>query len=193
MRMRSLTPLALAALLGAAAAVLIACGSSGKGLIPEANAGPLQRDFEAIAQAAQTGDGHCTATTEAINRTERDFAALPAGVNQALRNRLSKGIRNLRERALVLCAQPLTQTTTTGTTTTTTTKTQTTTVPPATPPPETPETTGTTPGEPTNSGGGTAAPKGEGGEGSEGEQEQGENEGEGTGESGGAGMPEGTK
>jgi hypothetical protein len=188
MRMRSLISLALAALLGAAAAVLVACGSSGKGLIPEANAGPLQRDFEAIAQAAQSGDGHCTSTTEAINRTEQDFAALPATVNRTLRDRISKGIKNLRERALLLCAQPLTQTTTTGTTTTATTKTQTTTAPPTTPPPESPEATGTTPNGPTNSGGGTAAPKGEGGEG---EQEEGE--GENTSESGGAGLPEGTK
>jgi hypothetical protein len=185
-RMRSPIPLALVALLGAAAAVLIACGSSGKGLIPQANAGPLQRDFEAIEQAAQAGGGHCAATTEAINRTERDYAALPATVNRALLNRLGEGIKNLRERALLLCAQPLTQTTT-GTTTATT---QTTTTPVPTPPSETPETTGTTPNEPTNSGGGTAAPKGEGGEG---EPEQGEAEGENTSESGGAGMPEGTR
>jgi hypothetical protein len=188
MRMRALTSLALAAMLGAAAAVLVACGSSGKGLIPEANAGPLQRDFEATAQAAQTGDGHCTATTEAINRTEQDFAALPATVNRALRNRLSTGIKNLRERALVLCAQPLAQTTTGTSTTTAPTKTQTTTVPATAPPPESPEATGTTPNAPTNSGGGTAAPKGEGGEG---EQEAGE--GDNTSESGGAGMPEGTR
>src|SRR5579862_7035838 len=62
------------------AIVLVSCGSSGKGLIPTANAGPLQSDFEAVAQAAQTGGGNCTATTEAINKTEQDFAALPATI-----------------------------------------------------------------------------------------------------------------
>ena len=182
-----------ATLLGVAAAVvLVSCGGSGKGLIPEANAGPLQSDFEAVAQAAQSGNGNCRETTEAINKTERDFAALPATIDSALRNRLSQGISNLRERALALCAQPLTQTTTTNTrttptttTTTTTTKTQTSTTPATTPTttaPATPTTPSTpAPGTP-NNGGGTAAP---GGESPSGEA--------GVGESGGAGVQEGAK
>jgi hypothetical protein len=155
-----------AALLGVAVAVVLAsCGSSGKGLIPLANAGPLQGDFEAVAQAAQSGGGDCTATTEAINKTERDFAALPASVDAGLRGKLSEGISNLRERALALCAQPSTQTTTTRTTTTTTqapksqptTPTSTPTTPTATTPVTPP--TATTPA---NNGGGTAAPGSEG-------------------------------
>jgi hypothetical protein len=151
-----------AGLLGvAAAAVLVSCGSSGKGLIPLANAGPLQSDFEAVAQAAQTGGGNCTATTEAINKTERDFAALPATIDAGLHSRLSQGISNLRERALALCAQPLVQTSTTTTPrTTTTTKTQ------PTPAPTTPTTTTSTSTAPTapstptppSNGGGTVAP-----------------------------------
>jgi hypothetical protein len=149
----------LAVLLGVAAALLVACGSSGKGLIPTANAGPLQSDFEAVAQAAQSGEGECTATEAAIAKTEQDFAALPATVDRGLRKTLSLGIANLRHRALALCAQPLPQatattsapttTTSTQTTPTTTTNTETTsteTTPPTTPP------TATTPG------GGTAAP-----------------------------------
>jgi hypothetical protein len=144
----------------AVAIVLVSCGSSGKGLIPTANAGPLQSDFEAIAQAAQSGGGNCTATTEAINKTEQDFAALPATIDSGLHKRLSEGISNLRERALALCTQPLAQTATTTTprtTTTTTTKTETT--------PTTPTTTTSTPTTPTpapvtppNNGGGTVAP-----------------------------------
>ena len=114
MTMRTLIRLAVAALLGVSAAVLVSCGSSGKGLIPLANAGPLQSDFEAVAQAARSGDGNCTATTEAINKTEQDFAALPSTIDPGLRQRLSKGISNLRSRALALCAQPLAQTTTTN-------------------------------------------------------------------------------
>lgn len=169
-----------AGLLGAAVAiVLVSCGGSGKGLIPIANAGPLQSDFEAVAQAAQTGGGNCTATTEAINKTEQDFAALPATIDSGLHRRLSEGIANLRERALALCAQPLAQTATTTTprttTSTTTTKTQTT--------PTTPSTTTSTPAPtptpvaPPNNGGGTVAP-GEGEHSSEGRgAEQGESGG----------------
>jgi cell division septation protein DedD len=151
-----------AGLLGVAVAiVLVSCGSSGKGLIPIANAGPLQSDFEAIAQAAQSGGGNCTATTEAINKTEQDFAALPATIDSGLHKRLSEGISNLREHALALCTQPLAQTATTTTprtTTTTTTKTETT---PTTP--TTTTNTSTTPSTPApvtppNNGGGTVAP-----------------------------------
>jgi hypothetical protein len=168
--MRTLTRPALTALLGVAAAVLVcSCGSSGKGLIPEANAGPLQSDFEAVSQAAQTGDGDCTATTAAINKTEQDFASLPATVDSALRDRLSQGISNLRERALALCAQPLVQTATTGTSRTTTppVKTQTTSTTPSPAPTTTstqtaPAPTATTPASPptppVNNGGGAAAP-----------------------------------
>jgi hypothetical protein len=177
-----------AGLLGAAVAVvLVSCGSSGKGLIPTANAGPLQSDFEAVAQAAQAGGGNCTATTAAINKTEQDFAALPATIDSGLHKRLSEGISNLRERALALCAQPPTQTATTTTprtTTTTTTKTQTT--------PTTPTTTTSTPTIPTpvtppNNGGGTVAP-GEGERSSEGNGNgRGNGKGDEQGESGGVG------
>jgi hypothetical protein len=162
----------------AVALVLVACGSSGKGLIPIANAGPLQSDFEAVAQAAQAGGGNCTATTEAINKTERDFAALPATIDSGLHRRLNEGISNLRERALALCAQPLVQTATTTTprttTTTTTTKTQTTPTPTTTT--STPTTPTPTPVTPPNNGGGTVAP---------GESERSEGKGGEQGESGG--------
>jgi hypothetical protein len=154
----------LAGLLGMSAALLVACGGSGKGLIPTANAGPLQSDFEAVAQAAESGEGSCTATEAAIEKTESDFAALPATVDAGLRKTLNVGIANLRRRALALCAQPLPQSTsTTKTSTTPTTATSTQTAPtttttthtetsptPTTPTPTTP--TATTPG------GGTPAP-----------------------------------
>jgi hypothetical protein len=151
----------LAGLLGVSAALLVACGSSGKGLIPTANAGPLQSDFEAVAQAAQSGEGNCTATEAAIEKTESDFAALPATVDAGLHKTLSVGIANLRRRALALCAQPLPQatsttktsapTTTTNTQTTPTTSTQTETS-------TTPTTSTITPPTATSPGGGTPAP-----------------------------------
>jgi hypothetical protein len=153
----------LAGLLGMAAALLVACGGSGKGLIPSANAGPLQSDFEAVAQAAQSGEGNCTATEAAIEKTESDFADLPSTVDAGLHKTLGAGIANLRHRALALCAQPLPQatsttsttktsspTTTTSTSTTPTTPTHTETTTPTTPTATTP--TATTPG------GGTPAP-----------------------------------
>jgi hypothetical protein len=150
-----------AAALGAAAALPIACAGSGGGLIPAGNAGPLQQDFAAVAAAAKTGNGSCSATETAIVRTEQDYRALPAAVDQGLRGRLREGIEKLREDALQLCLQPLTQTTATSTSaprteTTTTTPTVTETTPTQTS--STPSTSTTPP-----SGGGTPAP-GAGGE-----------------------------
>jgi hypothetical protein len=165
---------AAAGLLGAAAALLVACGSSGGGLIPAASAGPLQKDFEAIAQAAQNGNGNCASTEAAIRTTEEDFRALPAGVDSGLRNTLRQGIANLRARALVACTQPLGQSTVTSSTTkstpttptTTTTPTATQTTPTVTTPTTTTPTTTTGPqgGAPAPNGGtGEPAPDGKGG------------------------------
>ena len=154
---------ALAAMLGVVAALLVSCGGSTAKLIPTANAGPLQSDFEAIAHAAETGSGNCAATEAAIAKTEGDFNGLPTSVDTGLRETLRNGIDNLRSHALALCAQPLAQTTaTTATTKTTTpTTTPTTTTPPTTTPTQ-PATTPTTTPIPTEtapgSGGGTAAP-----------------------------------
>jgi hypothetical protein len=153
--------LAAACALGVTAALLVSCGSSGKGLIPSADAGPLQRDFEEVSQAAQSGNGACSATELALAKTERDYSGLPGTIDAGLRRTLREGITNLRSRALALCAQPLSTITTTGTTTkTTTTPTTTATTPttttttPTTTPPTTTTPTATTPGP----GGGTPAP-----------------------------------
>jgi len=154
---------ALAALLGVAVPLLVACGGSGGGLIPVGNAGPLQSDFEAIAQAAENGDGTCTATEAAVLKTERDFQALPSTVDAGLRSRLREGIAKLRSDALGLCQQPLPQATVTSTTqkTTTTTTPPTTTTTTTPPTPTTSTSTGIT--APSGPGGGTPAP-GAGGE-----------------------------
>jgi hypothetical protein len=151
MTMRALLRLLVAATIGLAAASLVSCGGAGKGLIPEANAGPLRSDFEAVAQAAQAGNGSCATTETALGKTEKDFLALPAGVDRGLRDKLGQGISNLRRRALAMCSQAVsTVSTTTSTQTTPTTPTQTTTTTPASTP------TSTQP--PPNQGGGTAAP-----------------------------------
>jgi hypothetical protein len=147
----------LLASLGVLAALLISCSSSGKGLIPLGDAGPLQSDFEAVAQAAENGDGSCAQTESALLKTDQDFAALPTSVDAGLRTTLHQGIENLRSRSLALCAQPLPQSTITSTTPKTTTST-TTSTPTETESNETqttpaPETEG-----PSGPGGGTQAP-----------------------------------
>lgn len=174
---------ALAVCLGVLAALLVACSGAGKGLIPLADAGPLQGDFEAVAQTAENGDGSCTSTESALLKTEQDFAALPPSVDSGLRSTIRQGIDNLRTHALALCAQPLPQSTLTTTTPKTTTETQTTPTETQTTPTETQTTP--TPG-PSGPGGGTPAP------GEEGEEEgpglgKGEGGGKGHGGAGGIG------
>lgn len=175
-RARPLLRALLAGALGAIAAVLISCGGSGKGLIPVADAGPLQGDFEAVAQAAENGDGSCTSTESALLKTEQDFAALPASLDTGLHNTLRQGIENLRQRALALCTQPLPEATQ-ATTAPPTTSSTSTTAPPSETQTTTTTTTPTTPA-PSGPGGGTAAP------GEEGEEE---GPGIGKGEGGGKG------
>jgi hypothetical protein len=150
----------LACLLVLAVTLLAACGGSSAKLIPVADAGPLQSDFETVQQDAETGGGNCAATESALLKTEQDFAALPASVDAGLRATLRQGIDNLRVRALALCAQPLAQTHTTATTPKTTTSTSASTTPATTPATTTPTPTTTPATTPTSTspGGGTPAP-----------------------------------
>ena len=158
----------VAGLLGAGAALLVSCSGSGKSLIPAASAGPLKEDFEAIAQAARSGQGSCTSTEAAIVKAEGDLAALPATVDRGLRRRLHEGLTKLREDALGLCARTTSSTTTTAPTTTSTQTTTSTPTQTETTPTQSTSTTNTatTPGP----GGGTPAPR-EGEEGGEGPPE----------------------
>ncbi len=156
-----LVRLALAGLLGVAAALLVSCGGSSGKLIPVADAGPLQSDFETVALDAESGNGNCSSTESAILKTEQDFDALPASIDTGLHHTLRQGIENLRARALALCVQPLVQTTPTTTTPKTTPTTpKTTPTTPTTAPTTTPTSTvpTTTPTSTTPGGGGTAAP-----------------------------------
>jgi hypothetical protein len=193
-----------AAALGLLTAVLVSCGSSGAGLIPAEDAGPLLRDFQAVEAAAKAGDGDCTTTEAALRTTESDYHSLPSSVDAGLRARLEEGISHLHERALALCTQPLAQTTT-GESTSTTKSTPKTTAPPTatteapTTTSEQTSTTGTgastTPGATTPSGteGGTApgvgngeGQAGESGAGSNGQSGAGSGSGEGAKNGGGA-------
>ena len=153
---------------------MISCGGSGKGLIPLADAGPLQSDFEAVAQAAENGDGSCASTESALLKTEQDFAALPPSVDSGLRSTIRQGVENLRTHALALCAQPLPQSTLTSTTPKTTTSTTSTDTTPTETQSTPTETQPATP-SPSGPGGGTPAP------GEEGEESPGLGKGEGGG------------
>jgi hypothetical protein len=187
-RTQKIVRLALAAMLGVAAALLVACGSSSGKLIPVADSGPLQGDFETVVVDAESASGKCSATEAALAKTEQDFTALPASVDSGLRATLRQGIDNLRARALALCAQPLAQTTPTSTTSQPTTSTSTATTPTTTPSTTTPTTTtpSTTPTT-TSPGGGTPAGPTEPTPGTGGEQ-GGTGAGEGPGEAAGGGV-----
>ncbi len=210
MTVRRLMPLLSAGLLGAGAAVLVSCGSSGAGLIPSENAGPLVADFQAVEHAALKGGGDCGPTEAALRTTEHDFAALPASVDAGLRAKLRQGISHLHGQALELCTQPLSTTTgestsTTPTTappsstkTTTTTPTTSTTPPTSSTTPTSTAPTGTTPSSGAEGGtspevGGSEGKAGEGGAGSgqgglgSGEAAEGANNGGAAGPSGGTG------
>ena len=127
----------LAAALGAAVSLLVACGQN-KGLIPGTDASRMKNDLDQVASATAAGD--CQAAESALTRAEADFQALPASVDVRLRRRLADGLALLAQRVPVDCANA-TSTTTTPTTATETTTTETTTTETTT----TPTTTTTTP------------------------------------------------
>ncbi len=160
---------AIAALLGAGVAVLAACGSTGAGLIPAAQGGPLQSDIEAVERAAESGDGNCSATESALQKAEQDYGKLPASIDSGLRDKIHLGLENLNKVAREACAQPISHTSTTAppkTTSTATTQTQTT--PPSTSTTTPPTTSTPSPSQrfkekeeeetPAAGGGGTPAP-----------------------------------
>ncbi len=177
MTMRGAIRLGLAGALGATCALLVACGSSGKGLIPSTNAGPLSSDFDSVSQAVSAGD--CAATQRALDQARRDFNALPAGIDAGLRANLRQGLTNLEQIAPTECARTQSQSqtsqttssqtssTTTSSTTSTTPTTSTTTTSTTTTPTTTSSTTSsssstTTPTTGPATGGGTPAPSGNG-------------------------------
>lgn len=133
MRMRVLPPLA-ALVLGAATALLVACGG-GDGRIPAGDASSLTSALNQISSDYRAG--HCEAAQRAVAKAQNELLALPDTVDARLRERLQSGIRHLAERVPATCDQAQTQTqtqtdtstqdtTTTATTTTDTTGTDTT-------------------------------------------------------------------
>ena len=126
MRMRVLPPLA-ALLLGAATALLVACGG-GDGRIPASDASSLTSALNQISSDYRAG--HCVAAQRAVAKAQNAVLALPDTVDARLRQRLQSGIQNLAAKVPATCSQTQTQTqqtqTDTGTTDTGTTDTGTT-------------------------------------------------------------------
>jgi hypothetical protein len=116
MRMRVLPPLA-ALLLGAATALLVACGGS-DGRIPASNASSLTSALNQISSDYRAG--HCVAAQRAVAKAQNAVLALPDTVDARLRQRLQSGIQNLAAKVPATCSQTQTQTQETQTDTGTT-------------------------------------------------------------------------
>jgi cell division protein FtsN len=112
-------PFVLAALLGVAAAGLVACGSSGdrSKLIPQRSADRLKSALSDVRSAVDAGN--CQQAQQAVTRARGVLVNLPSAVDDRLVARLRQGLDNLQSVAPRECEQQSTQTQTQGTTTTT--------------------------------------------------------------------------
>jgi hypothetical protein len=126
-RMRVLPALA-ALVLGAATALLVACGGDGR--IPAGDASSIKSALTKISSDYRAG--RCDAAERDVARAQNELLDLPDSVDSNLRQRLQSGIQNLGKRVPATCGQAQTQTqetqpetTTTDTTTTETTTTDT--------------------------------------------------------------------
>jgi hypothetical protein len=147
----------LAAILGFAAAFVVACGSSGNGLLSSGQSSSIAAQLTAISNAVQAG--HCGKATVASHRLTNLIVALPSGVNQKLVANLGQGASTVQALAAKDCATQSTSTptvtvpTTSTQASTTVTQTQTATTSSTTTPPTT--TTSTPPPTTATNGGGT--------------------------------------
>ena len=99
MRMRVLPPLA-ALVLGAATALLVACGGS-DGRIPAGDASSLTSALNQISSDYRAGQ--CVAAQRAVTKAQNDVLALPDTVDARLRQRLQSGIQNLAAKVPATC------------------------------------------------------------------------------------------
>jgi hypothetical protein len=143
-------PLLAALLLGAACAVLVACGGSGstKDLIPADQASQMIDQLDTIQNAVDRG--RCSGVDNEVVTLQGQINDLSNRVDASLKRRLQEGVNNLADIAPDECfarrdRQQTTATTPTTATQTTTTQTTTTETTPTTTTPTTPETTPTTP------------------------------------------------
>ena len=111
----------LAAALGVACAMLVACGGDDKGLIPGRDASALKRYADRVDQAVAAQD--CQAATRDVAAAIARIGKLPASVDSGLRQNLEDGFNNLARQAASKCQAATTETTDTTTTETTPTET----------------------------------------------------------------------
>jgi hypothetical protein len=109
--------------LGAATAVLVACGGDGR--LPSSDASSLTSALDEV--SADFRAGRCGDAERALARARSVLGTLPSTVDPALRSRLGQGIDNLAQRVPASCRAATTQSQPTETTTTDTTTTDTTT------------------------------------------------------------------
>jgi hypothetical protein len=126
MTMRVL-PMLAALVMGAATAVLVACGGDGR--IPSGDASSLESALRQISTDYRAG--RCKAAERAVAKAQNEVLDLPNSVDAKLRDRLQAGISNLGKRVPATCDEQQTQTQetappTTSTDTTTTDETTTT-------------------------------------------------------------------
>lgn len=114
MRMRVLPPLA-ALLLGAATALLVACGG-GDGRIPASDASSLTSALNRISSDYRAG--RCESAQRDVAKAQNALLALPDTVDARLRQRLQSGIQNLAAKVPATCSQTQSQTQPTQPTTT---------------------------------------------------------------------------
>src|ERR1700733_14008136 len=108
----------LAAILGFAAAFVVACGSSGNGLLSSGQSSSIAAQLTAISNAVHSG--HCGGATVASHRLTSLITDLPSGVNQKLVANLGQGASTVQELAAKDCATQSTSTPTVTVPTTTT-------------------------------------------------------------------------
>lgn len=144
MRMRVL-PSLTALLLGAATALLFACGGNGR--IPTGDASKVEQALDKV--EAQFRAGNCTGAEQGVAQARAAIAELPDSVDSRLRSRLSSGLHSLSTRVPATCGQSQqqeqTQTQPTDTTPTVATDTPTTSTEPTDTTPTTPTDTGESP------------------------------------------------
>lgn len=142
MTMRRLLVPLLALTLGAACAVLVACGAaSNPHLLATSRAGRISADLDSVSAAVSSAD--CGAARRAIRQLRVEVRNLPSTTDPRLRTRLTDGVAHVAQLAVTSC-HPQTTTTTTPAQTTTTTTTPTTTATTDTTPTTTTTTTPTT-------------------------------------------------
>jgi hypothetical protein len=88
--------------LGAATALLVACGADHK--IPAGDASQLEGALSEV--SADYGAGRCQAATQAVERARNVARSLPGTVDQQLADRLRSGLTNLEARVSATCSQP---------------------------------------------------------------------------------------